>query len=61
MIKEIQELMNSELTAYKIGKATGLNFNMLQKYKTGERKVENMTLKTAEILYDYIKELDKNK
>ncbi|QWQ39334.1 hypothetical protein KMP11_03125 [Gemella sp. zg-570] len=49
----IEKLLNGQITAYQIGKATNLNINMLQKYITGERKIENMTLKTAEKLYKY--------
>ncbi len=60
IIKEIKELLiESDVTTYQIGKDTGLNFNMLQFYRIGQRKVENMSLKTASILYDYIKKLNK--
>lgn len=61
MIKEIEELLNGNITAYKLGKETDLNINMLQKYISGERKVENMTLKTAEKLYKYYIETKKEK
>lgn len=58
IIKEIKELLiESDVTTYQIGKDTGLNFNMLQFYRIGQRKVENMSLKTASILYDYIKKI----
>ena len=53
MKAEIEALLNSGRTAYSIGKATGLNINMLQKYINGERKVGNMTLDTAEKLYQF--------
>lgn len=61
MIKEIEELLNGNITAYKLGKETNLNINMLQKYISGERKIENMTLKTAEKLYEYYIKTKKEK
>lgn len=56
IIKEIEELLNSDVTDYRISKDSGVALSMIQNYRNGNRKVENMTLKTAKKLYDYIKD-----
>ena len=61
LIEKIQKLVDSEITSYQIGKATGLSVTVVQEFKKGNRKVENMTLKTAEKLLKYIDELEKSK
>ena len=58
MIARIKKLLE-ENTAYSIGKATGVHPNLLQQYKTGVKKVENMTLVTAEKLIKYLEEKEK--
>ncbi len=54
IIKQIEDLLNSDLTSYKIAIGSGVANSMIQNYRNGKRKVENMTLKTALKLYDYI-------
>ncbi len=54
IIKEIEDLLNSDLTSYKIAMGSGVANSIIQNYRNGKRKVENMTLKTALKLYDYI-------
>ena len=53
VIKEIEELFNSNITDYRIAKDSGVALSMIQNYRNGSRKVENMTLKTAEKLIKY--------
>jgi DNA-binding protein len=57
IIKEIEDLFNSNLTDYRIAKDTGIALSMIQNYRNGSRKVENMTLKTAKKLFEYAKSL----
>lgn len=54
IIKEIEDLLNSDLTSYKIAMGSGVANSIIQNYRNGKRKVENMTLKTTLKLYDYI-------
>lgn len=57
IIREIEDLFNSNLTDYRIAKDTGIALSMIQNYRIGSRKVENMTLKTAKKLFEYAKNL----
>ncbi|MBF0746334.1 hypothetical protein IR073_01400 [Gemella sp. 19428wG2_WT2a] len=49
--KAIEEVLN-ERTAYSLAKSLNLPPNQLQYYKNGERKIENMSLKLADKLYE---------
>lgn len=53
-MQEIEELFNSEITDYRLAKASGVTLSMIQNYRNGSRKIENMTLKTAGKLCKYI-------
>lgn len=55
IIKEIEDLFNSDITDYRISKDSGVALSMIQNYRKGNRKVENMTLKTANKIYKIIK------
>lgn len=57
IIREIEDLFNSNLTDYRIAKDTGIALSMIQNYRIGSRKIENMTLKTAKKLFEYAKSL----
>jgi DNA-binding protein len=59
VIKEIEELFNSNITDYRIAKDSGVALSMIQNYRNGSRKVENMTLKTAGKLCKYIERYEK--
>ncbi|MBU0279403.1 XRE family transcriptional regulator [Gemella sp. zg-1178] len=59
MKKEIEELLNSNITAYTIAKSLNLNPTTIQRYKNGINKIDNMTLATAEKLYNYYKQTKK--
>ena len=56
LIEKIEKLINSDVTAYQISKETGVSITAIQEVKIGKRKVENLTLKTAEKLLKYIEE-----
>lgn len=58
--KEIQKLIDSDITSYQFKKDTGLTTNILDSMRLSEdnkyhRKMENLTLKVAEQLYKYSK------
>lgn len=50
---KVTKLINSELTAYTIGKETGITNENIRKLKTGESKIENVRLIQAEKLASY--------
>lgn len=56
MRKNIEQLIKSGITAYTVSKETGLSRNPLQKLFRGESKIDNLSLKTAEILSNYWEE-----
>lgn len=57
LIKEIEELLNSEISSYKIAKDSGVTYSLLSDYRNGKRKIENMTLQVANKLIKYTEEL----
>ena len=61
LIKEIEELLNSEISTYKIAKDSGVTYSLLSDYRNGKRKIENMTLQVAKKLIRYSEELKNDK
>lgn len=61
MRKTIEELLNSDITAYQIAKVIGVQPVQIQRYMNGETKVGNMTLDRAETLYNFAINLKKEK
>ena len=57
IIKEIEELLNSEISSYKISKDSGVSYSLISDYRNGKRKLENMTLQVANKLIRYTEEL----
>lgn len=57
IIKEIEELLNSEISSYKIAKDSGVSYSLISDYTNGKRKLENMTLQVAKKLIRYSEEL----
>ena len=57
IIKEIEELLNSEISSYKISKASGVSYSLISDYRNNKRKIENMTLQVANKLIKYTEEL----
>ena len=58
MKKEIEELLKSDLTSYKIAKETGITVQQIDRYRKNN-KVGNITLDNALKLYNYKKEISK--
>ena len=59
IIKEIEDLFNSDITDYRISKDTGITLSVIQNYRNGKYALENMTLKIAKKLYEYTKSFKK--
>lgn len=57
LIKEIEELLNSEISSYKIAKDSGVSYSLISDYRNAKRKIENMTLQVAKKLIRYSEEL----
>ena len=57
LIREIEELLNSEISSYKISKDSGVTYSLIFDYRSGKRKIENMTLQVAKKLIRYSEEL----
>lgn len=57
LIKEIKELLNSEISSYKIAKDSGVSYSLISDYRNSKRKIENMTLQVANKLIKYTEEL----
>ena len=51
MRAEIEKLLTSGRTAYSIAKASGVPISVVQRLISGERKLGNVPLDTAEKLY----------
>ncbi|HCZ2808807.1 TPA: hypothetical protein O2Y13_000637 [Staphylococcus aureus] len=52
-IKELIE--NKEISSYQINKDTGISYGNINAMRRGERRIENLSLKNAKILYEYAK------
>lgn len=50
---KIIELIESDITGYKIYKATGVSQYVLSQLRQGKRNVDNLSLGTTEKLYEY--------
>lgn len=57
MKKEIEELLKSDLTSYKIAKETGITVQQIDRYRKSS-KVGNITLDNAIKLYNYKERLE---
>lgn len=50
---KIIELIESDITGYKIYKETGISQYVLSQLRQGKRDIDNLTLNTTEKLYAY--------
>ncbi|HGZ8367807.1 TPA: XRE family transcriptional regulator [Staphylococcus aureus] len=50
--------MNSNLSAYEIGKKTGVDPASIRRIRRGERTAKKLSFDTAEKLYNYQKQLE---
>ena len=58
LIKDIEELFETDITDYRISKDTGITLSVIQNYRNGKYALENMTLKIAKKLYEYKERLE---
>lgn len=59
VIQNINELLDSDITAYEIQVQTGLQCSLIGRLRKGEIKLENITFQKAMILYAYAEEIKK--
>ena len=59
MIKEIETLLNSNLTSYNIGKNSGIATQQIDYYRKQKADVGNIKLRNALKLYEYYKKVEK--
>lgn len=60
IFNEINTLLQSDVTSYRIQKDTGVRQQMIDRYRKGQSELKNMTLDVAEKLYNYAISLQKN-
>lgn len=55
----IEKLLNDKsISNYRINQDTGVSYGGISELRSGKRKVNNLTLETAEKLYNYQKQLE---
>lgn len=55
----IEKLLNDKsISNYRINQDTGVSYGGISELRSGKRKVKNLTLETAEKLYNYQKQLE---
>ncbi|MBO0377753.1 XRE family transcriptional regulator [Staphylococcus warneri] len=59
IIQTIERLLSSDLSAYYISQQTGVSASSIQRLRSGNRKINKLTIDTAEKLYMYQHQLDK--
>lgn len=51
----VKKLMESEISATEIEKATGVDASSIRRIRRGERKLENLSFEKGLALYEYAK------
>lgn len=59
LVNEVQEILNINVTGYRISKITGITELVITKYRKGTYSIKNMTLETAEKLISNLSEIEK--
>ncbi|REH88146.1 helix-turn-helix domain-containing protein [Staphylococcus felis] len=60
VLDTITRLIDSKkVSNYRIQKDTGVSYGAISELRNGKRKIKNLTLDTAEKLYNYQKQIDK--
>ena len=59
LVNKIQEVLDINVTSYRISKITGITELVLSKYRKGTYNIKNMTLDTADKLLSNISEIKK--
>lgn len=49
----IVDLINSDISGYRIHKETGISQTVISTLRNGTREIDNLNLKTTEKLYEY--------
>ena len=57
MQDEIQELLNSGISAYAISKGSGVSQSVITRLRSRDRKIEKLTIETGQRLLDYWKQV----
>ncbi|MDE9798380.1 hypothetical protein [Staphylococcus delphini] len=56
----IEKLINNRsISSYQVNKDTGVSYGNINAMRRGERSIDNLTLKNAEKLYNYQKQLER--
>ncbi|PCF46156.1 helix-turn-helix domain-containing protein [Staphylococcus delphini] len=59
LYKTIEKLINNRnISSYQVNKDTGVSYGNINAMRRGERAIDNLTLKNAEKLYNYQKQLE---
>lgn len=56
IIEKVKKLMDSDISATEIEKATGVDASSIRRIRRGERKLENLSFEKGVALYEYAKE-----
>jgi len=59
LVNRIQEILDINVTSYRISKITGITELVLSKYRKGTYNIKNMTLDTADKLLASRSEIEK--
>ena len=61
LVNKVQEVLDINVTSYRITKITGITEHVVSKYRKGTYKIENMSLETADKLISNRSEIEKYK
>ena len=59
LVNEVQEVLDIDVTNYRISKITGITEHVLSKYQKGIYSVKNMSIETADKLISNRSEIEK--
>ena len=59
LVNKVQEVLNINVTSYRISKITGIAELVLSKYRKGTYKIKDMSLETADKLLSNRSEIEK--
>ena len=59
LTSKVQEVLDINVTSYRISKITGITELVLSKYRKGTYNIKNMTLDTADKLLSNLSEIEK--
>ena len=59
LVDEVKEVLDINVTSYRISKITGITEHVLSKYQKGTYKIKNMSLETADKLLTSRSEIEK--